>query len=254
MTAPRSPAEAPLLSIVAPMYDEADGLPLFASQLTDALDALERVGIPRDRVEVVAVDDGSRDATPRLLSDLEAAGRLRVVTHPANRGLGAALWSGFAAARGELIATVDSDCTYPLSEIASLVGLLDDATSIVTASPYHPRGGVVGVPPLRLFLSRSVSRLYNVVLGAGLHTYTAMFRVYRRAALAHVPLRADGFIAVTHLLVFPLLDGLRVREHPTVLGVRRYGTSKIKVARVIRQHVRLLLVLAVRRARRRHPR
>jgi dolichol-phosphate mannosyltransferase len=240
--------DGPLLSIVAPMFNEAEGIPLFVSQLAEALTALEGVRIPRERVEVIAVDDGSRDATPALLRELEAAGQLRVVTHATNRGLGAALWSGFGAARADLIATVDADCTYRLSDVAALVVLLDEQTSIVTASPYHPNGRVVGVPAFRLFLSRSLSRLYNAVLGTGLHTYTAMFRVYRRSALAHVPFHVDGFLAVTHLLVFPLLDGLSVREYPTTLGVRRFGTSKLRIARVIRQHLRLLLMLALRRA------
>lgn len=248
------PPDVPLLSIVAPMYNEADGLPLFAAQVDEALVALERAGIPRSRVEVIAVDDGSRDGTPSLLRDLEHAGRLRVVTHPTNRGLGAALWSGFDAARAALIATVDADCTYRLADVAALLKLLDDGTSIVTASPYHRRGAVVGVPPLRLFLSRSLSRLYSIVLGTELRTYTAMFRIYRRTALEHVPVHVDGFIAVTHLLVFPLLDGLGVREYPTTLGARRFGASKLKLLRVIREHLRLLLGLAVRRIGRGWPR
>lgn len=233
-------APAPRLSIVAPMYNEADGLDQFVSQLPLALAAVAAAGIPSDAVEVIAVNDGSSDATAERLAALARDGRLRVVTHERNRGLGAALWTGFEAARADVIVTVDADCTYHLSGVGDLVRLLDDRTSIVTASPYHPRGRVVGVPPFRLFLSRSLSRLYNVVLRSGLHTYTSMFRAYRRAALEAVPLRENGFIAVTHLLVFPILAGHRVVEHPTELGGRRFGTSKLRVLRVIRQHLGLI--------------
>lgn len=239
----------PRLSIIAPMFNEADGLAQFAEQLDAALIALAEVGVPASQVEVIAVDDGSSDTTAERLRELAGRGRLRVVTHGVNRGLGAALWSGFAAARGELVAAVDADCTYALTELAALMALMDAGTGIVTASPYHARGRVDGVPPIRLFLSRSLSRLYNVVLGAGLHTYTAMFRIYRRSAIELVPVHADGFIAVTHLLAYPLLAGVRVREHPTVLGGRRFGTSKLRIARVIRQHLGLLFRLALLRLR-----
>lgn len=222
------------------MYNEAEGLEQFIGQLPSAFAAIADAGIPRDLVEVIAVDDGSTDTTAERLAALAREGRVRVVTHERNRGLGAALWTGFEAARADVVVTVDADCTYHLSGIGDLVRLLDDDTSIVTGSPYHPLGRAIGVPPFRLFLSRSLSRLYNLVLGSGLRTYTSMFRAYRRHALQAVPVHDSGFIAVTHLLVFPILAGHRVVEHPTVLGSRRFGASKLRVLSVIRQHLGLL--------------
>lgn len=231
------------------MHNEAEALPTFRAQLDDALAVLaDRLRIGPDEIEVVVVDDGSTDDTGAGVMAIAPGRPIRLVRHEQRRGLGAALWTGFGAASGATIVTVDADCTYPLVEIVDLLALLDPDTSIVTASPYHPAGGVEGVPPLRLFLSRTLSRLYNVVLRTHLHTYTAMFRAYRRAALADVPRRSDGFVAVTEMLVFPLLAGHRVREHPTVLHRRQTGVSKIRVARVIREHLRFLAWLAVRRS------
>lgn len=143
--------------------------------------------------------------------------------------------------------TVDSDCTYPLTEIAELLVRLDDDVGIVTASPYHPDGGVAGGSLFRFFLSRSLSLLYSVVLGQRIHTWTAMFRAYRREVLATVPRRSDDFLAVTQMLVFPLLDGRQIREYPTVLHGRRSGRSKIRVLRVIGQHLRFIAWLIPRR-------
>lgn len=243
----------PALSVIVPMYNERSGLAQLASQLDEALASLEdQRGIDRSRVELIAVDDGSRDGTAEMLRDLRTDPPLRVLTHDRNRGLGAALWTGFSAATGDVVVTIDSDCTYPPREIVALLELLDESTDIVTASPYHPRGGVDGVPAWRLALSKTLSVLYSVVLGTRLHTFTALFRAYRSATIAEVPRRSDDFLAVAELLVIPVLRGRRVREYPTVLHSRRYGRSKMRTVRVIISHLRfigdvVLHRLAVRR-------
>ena len=232
------------------MYDEEDGIPELLAQLDAALPLIAaRAGTEPSRVEVIAVDDGSRDSTPRLLAAATADRPwLQVATHDRNRGLGAALWTGFDRARADVIAAVDSDCTYPIAEVGELLRLLTPDTGIVTASPYHPKGGVEGVSGRRLLLSKGASALYSLVLGRRIHTWTAMFRVYRRSAIALVPRTSMGFLAVTQMLVFPVLHGVRVREHPTVLRTRRHGASKMKVTRTIGQHLRFIAWLAARRA------
>lgn len=236
------------LSIVAPMYNEASGLATFAAQLDDALEVLDRrFGLRRDDVEVILVDDGSTDGTRDAVERLARERSFEVRAHDRNRGLGAALWTGYDAATGDVIVAVDSDCTYPLVEIADLLELLDDRTGIVTASPYHPRGGVEGVAGTRLLLSRTLSLLYSAIVGRRIHTWTAMFRAYRREALEAVPWRSTDFVAVTQMLIFPMLAGYTVREHPTVLRRRRHGSSKMKVLRVIDQHLRFIAWLIPRR-------
>ncbi len=240
----------PRVTILVPMFNEVDGLPLFFRQLDDAIARLgARSSIPADAVEVVIVDDGSTDGTGDALLARAPSRPLRILRHQQRRGIGAALWTGIDAARADTVVTADADCTYPLTEIPELLELLGEDTDIVTASPYHPRGGVVGVSRFRLFLSRTLSVLYSAVLGSQLHTYTAVFRAYRRAALEGVP-RSDGFLAVTQMLVYPILAGRRVRDYPTVLQRRRFGASKMRVAPVIGAHLRLLGDLLRRRTRR----
>lgn len=231
------------------MYDEEDGIPQLLGQLDAALPRIaSRSAITGDAIEVIAVDDGSRDRTPQLIA-AAAAERpwMRIATHERNRGLGAALWTGFDLARADVIAAVDSDCTYSIDEVADLLELLRPDVGIVTASPYHPRGGVEGVSGKRLLLSKGASMLYSVILGRRLHTWTAIFRVYRRSAIALVPRTATGFLAVTQMLVFPILSGVHVREHPTVLRTRRHGASKMKVTRTIGHHLRFMARLLVMR-------
>lgn len=239
------------LSIVVPMYNEDAGLATFLEQIDHAISGISaRQHLVSGAVEVIAVDDGSRDMTDSVLQQAAASRPwLRVVTHPNNRGLGAALWTGIEAARGELIATADSDCTYPLAEIADLWALLGPRTGVVTASPLHPCGNVVGVPRWRLLFSRTATLLYRLLVGTRVHTFTSMFRIYRRGALRTIPRRSAGFLAVTEMLVFPIINGVEVREYPTAMTVRRFGVSKMRIGRTILHHIGFMLWLIARKVR-----
>ena len=80
-------------------------------------------------------------------------------------------------------------------------------------------------------------------------TWTSCFRVYRRAAVADLPLDHPGFLGTAELLVRVLRRGGRVAEHPCVLEARLFGFSKMKVLRTIRGHVGLLWRVLWRRVR-----
>lgn len=105
----------PRLSVVVPMFNEEDVLPLFAERLRPALDAT------RTSYEVVCVDDGSRDATPTLLEGLRRRWpEVRVVRLRANAGHQAAISAGLARSRGEWIVTIDADLQDPPEVIAEM--------------------------------------------------------------------------------------------------------------------------------------
>jgi dolichol-phosphate mannosyltransferase len=131
-----------------------------------------------------------------------------------------------------------------------MIPLLTEGVDVVTASPYHPQGKVRNVPRWRLFLSKSLSRLYRIVLRQKLHTYTSCFRVYRRQAALGVTVERGGFFGVTEMLGRLDLDGRRIVEFPTTLEARMLGRSKMKVLGSIAGHLGLLLLLVRLRARR----
>ena len=168
------------------------------------------------------------------LKDVE----VRFERHAANRGLGAALRTGFKAANGQVILTTDSDGTYKFVEIPALLACLEQGVDIVTASPYHPKGGVVGVPRYRLVLSQGSSAIYRLLVDMRVHTYTSLFRVYRRAVIEQTPFVSDGFLAGTELMVKAMLSGYTVAEYPSVLHRRAFGASKAKIARTIQAHLK----------------
>jgi dolichol-phosphate mannosyltransferase len=225
------------LTIVIPCFNESDSVSKIKRELADAVPHLEAFG----SIEVVFVDDGSDDQTAMKLNQEFSQGlagaRVSLVQHDRNRGLGAALRTGFAAARGNVIVTIDSDSTYRFSEIPALLERLRPEVDIVTASPYHPDGGVEGVGWFRLLLSRGSSLMYRALVDSRVHTYTALFRGYRREVVERVRFSADGFLGGTELLVKAIGRGYRVSEYPTVLHSRTIGVSKAKIVRTIRAHL-----------------
>src|SRR5437763_1272851 len=113
-------SELPYLSLVIPCYNEQENVPTLLGRVETALSA---TGKP---FEVIIIDDGSTDATPQLLKDAMAKSPwLRVIRMARNGGQSAAFEAGFAAARGEIIATIDADLQNDPEEIPRLLPLLD---------------------------------------------------------------------------------------------------------------------------------
>lgn len=236
------------LSIIIPCYNEAAGVPAMREKLGAVLPVLRR----RGSVELVLVDDGSRDGTGDLLQAAFKDERdVTIVRHERNLGLGAALRTGLNHAKGAIIVTTDSDGTYPFAQIPELLNHMRPEVDVVTASPYHPQGGVANVPAYRIFISKSASLLYRLLIDRRIHTYTALFRAYRREVIDTIypRLTDNGFLMVTQMLVEAILAGYRVAEYPTVLQVRRTGTSKAKIIRITKTHLRYMAKLIERRLR-----
>lgn len=224
------------LSIVVPCFNEVDSIPALECGLRPVVALLVR----SCSLELVFVDDGSSDGTSEAIRTSlgsSAGVPCRVEKHPTNRGLGAALRTGFEVARGEVIVTTDCDGTYRFAEIPCLLSYLTPDVDVVTASPYHPLAGVDNVPFYRLLLSRGSSLIYRLLVSGGVHTYTSLFRAYRRHVIEAIPFGSDGFLAGTEILVKALLKGYRVVECPMVLHARQRGTSKAKLARTMMAHL-----------------
>ena len=108
--------DRPRISAFFPLYNEEANVPTTASNAVAALADLA------GEFEVILVDDGSTDRTPAACAELAAADpRIRVATHPVNRGYGAALRTGFAAARMDLVTFTDGDGQFDLHELDRLL-------------------------------------------------------------------------------------------------------------------------------------
>ena len=199
---------------------------------------------PQYDLHYIFVDDGSRDATWSSLQTLFGnQSACMLLQHPSNRGVAAAILTGIRNAETEIVCSIDCDCTYDPHQLRSLIPMLTDGVDMVTASPYHAEGVVRNVPGWRLFLSKTLSSMYRLVLHQRLATYTSCFRVYRRSAMSGLRVREGGFLGVAEMLGRLDLQGGHIVECPAVLEARLLGFSKMKTVRTIFGHLRLLVRL-----------
>jgi dolichol-phosphate mannosyltransferase len=207
-----------------------------------------------DSTEMIFVDDGSSDGTSASLKEsfqgVTSPGlSFQFLKHETNAGLGAAVRTGFSHASGDILVTVDSDGTYKFSEIPTLLNCLTPGVDIVTASPYHPQGGVIGVPEYRLFFSKGSSMLYRILVDRNIYTYTCLFRAYRVQVVREISYVSNDFLGGTELLVKAMLKGFRAADFPSVLHRRMYGVSKARIARTIRSHLKFMGWVLLQRLR-----
>ena len=230
------------VTVVIPCYNEQEALPYLSNTLRSVETKLAEGGYAAN---FVFVDDRSKDDTlpilTQLFGDLE---NVQIIPHKQNWGVAAGILTGIRAAKTELVCSMDCDCTYDPHELLRMLPLLENGVDLVTASPYHKDGGVRNVPGWRLFLSKGASFLYRRVLKSKLDTYTSCFRVYRRSAFADMEVDETGFLGVAEMLGRVDLAGGKIVEFPAVLEVRLFGISKMKTAKTIVGHLKLLTRLA----------
>jgi glycosyltransferase involved in cell wall biosynthesis len=204
------------VTAVFPAFNDAGTIP---SMVIMAFKALPRV---TDDYEVVVVNDGSQDYTGEVLAELASIyPRLRVVTHPRNRGYGATLRTGFGQASKEWIFYTDGDAQYDPHELVLLAQALRDDTDIANgykisrSDPLH-----------RVIIGRVYHYLVKFVFGLPLRDTDCDFRLFRRSLVGQVELESDsGTIALE--LVKKFHDaGARFVEVPVHHYHRAYGQSQ----------------------------
>jgi dolichol-phosphate mannosyltransferase len=220
------------------MYNERSSIPMLARTLAELATRLA----PSYELECVLVDDGSKDGTTEeARAHFASMPNVHLLRHETNRGPGAAVRTGFSKATGDIVCTIDSDCTFDPLRIPEMLERLESKDfDIVTASPYHPDGGVENVPGWRLLLSRGASQIYRQICEAKLYTYTSFMRAYRRRVIETVAFEDNGFAAFTEMILVADHQGYRTTEIPMVLKSRTTGASKMKIVRTIRTHLRLM--------------
>lgn len=222
------------LTLVIPCYNEEAALPPLFKRLAE----VKRAFGDRAAVDFLFVDDGSKDRTAEMLRAVPAELQpTSVVTHNPNRGLGAAIATGFTAARGEFVAMMDADCTYDPMYLVDMLPLMTDGIDIVTGSEFHPQGHVENASWLRMFLSRNLSRIYRVVFWSNLYSFSCLLRIYRRGILGNILPTSNGFLSCTEVLLRAHKLGHKIVEFPLTLTERQHGETKMPIIRTIFEHL-----------------
>jgi glycosyltransferase involved in cell wall biosynthesis len=237
----------PALSFFFPAHNEAENIEALVDEALAALPALA------GQFEIIAVDDGSRDATPAIADRLAAehAGVIRAVHHDVNRGYGAALRSGFGAAQFPLVGFTDGDRQFRVADLRLLLERLE--------APDRP-DAVVGYrlrradSRLRLAYARAYRASLRLFFGLAVHDVDCACKVFRRDALADVRVESGGAFLSAELLIKLVARGGKVVEvgvpHYPRLAGRASGANPRVVGRAVRDFwfLRLRLWANPRRA------
>jgi glycosyltransferase involved in cell wall biosynthesis len=209
------------LSLVMPAYNEAAGI---AEAVAEAHEALTGLGY---EFEIVVVDDGSTDATGARVADVASLWPdVRLVSHSMNLGYGAALRTGFEAARFELVAFTDADGQFFLEDLDDLVPLADDYP--VVAGRRVDRKD----PWRRRFLSWGYNRLVRAFLGTRVNDCDCALKVFRREVLQYMLPESTGFFVNSEMLCRARQLGFAVAEVGVRHRPRRNGVSKVSLREV----------------------
>lgn len=224
----------PLLSIVIPLYNEAESLPHLKAALDEVL--------KREKLEaeLVFVDDGSRDGSGEIIADFAREDeRVRHLGFRVNRGKSAALSVGFQAARGKYVVSMDADLQDDPNEIPNLLDHLREGYDVVSGWKRKRQD-----PPSKTIPSKIFNKVARLTSGIPLHDFNCGLKIYRREVLSTISLYGE-----LHRFIPILAHGqgwrvgeLAVRHHP-----RRWGSTKFGLSRFLFGFLDLLTVLFLTR-------
>ncbi len=209
----------PRLSIVIPIFNEAESLAPLHQRLSEGLAATEGLQ------EVLYVDDGSRDGSPEILRKIASEDpRVRALFFKSNFGQTAALSAGIDHARGEVIITLDGDLQNDPLDIPLLLNKLDEGFDVVSGWRKNRQDNAVS----RTLPSNVANWLISRVTGLPLHDYGCTLKAYRRTVFDDVRLYGEmhRFIPAYAHWTGARVTEMVVRHHPRVAGESKYGISR----------------------------
>ena len=227
------------LSVFFPAYNDAPSLPLLIARTFETLK--EHVA----DYEVIVVNDGSFDNTGVVLAELakQYAPRMRVITHPENRGYGGALRTGFAAATKDLVFYTDGDGQYDVRELPKLLALMGPKTGLVNGYKLERND-----PLHRIWIGNVYNAFARFLFRIHIRDVDCDFRLMRRRVLQDLQLTSTSGTICVELVRKLELSGFNVEEVGVHHYPRLHGRSQFfrvrSLLNTLRQLVRLYFQLA----------
>ncbi len=209
----------PLVSVIIPAFNEEQTL----GSVLDRLGALPAAGWDW---EFVVVDDGSQDRTPEIAEAWSPAAKKQVLAHARNRGKGAALRTGFAAARGEVIVVQDADLEYDPEQLALVLRPILASDADVVFGTRFSAGRPPGMRRANYLGNRSLSLVTRLLFGGGVEDMETCYKAFRSEFLLGLPLTADRFDIEPELTGWSLRRGARFRQVPISYDGRTHDEGK----------------------------
>ena len=229
--------EKPYLSIIVPVYNERECLPILHEKIAEVAQDLGFAW------EVIYVDDGSTDGSTDILLDLHQHGNVTVAVQRRNFGKSQALRVGFNLGRGKVLVTMDADLQDDPAEIPRLLASLDEGYDIISGWKKNRQDPLTKIIP-----SKIANRVTTLLSGVQLRDMNSGLKAYRAECVRNLQVYGD-----LHRFM-PLIahyNGFRVSEIPVAHHKRRFGHSKYGTERFVRGGLDLLTVLFLHRYGRR---
>ena len=213
-------AATPGVSVVVPVYNEAESLAKLHADLRSSLARLDRA------YEIIYVDDGSRDASFDLLSSFAVQNEnVKIIRFRRNFGQTAAMTAGMDAARGEVIVPLDADGQNDPKDIIRLLEKIDEGYDVVSGWRKKRQDHI-----WRKIPSRVANGLISRVTGVKLHDYGCSLKAYRASILKDVSLYGEmhRFIPAYAFMAGGKVTEIPVDHHPRLAGESKYGFGRIQ--------------------------
>jgi glycosyltransferase involved in cell wall biosynthesis len=208
------------LSIIVPFYNEEESIGPLYRAIVAALDPL------RIDYEMVFVDDGSRDRTIELATELARRdARVRVVKFRRNYGQTPAMAAGIEYARGEILVTMDGDLQNDPADIGLFLDKMSEGYDIVVGWRHNRQDKLIS----RKIPSRIANRLIGKVTGVPIRDNGCSLKAYRADLIKAIPLYSEmhRFIPAMASIAGPRIAEIRVRHHARQFGRSKYGLSRV---------------------------
>lgn len=208
------------LSVVVPVFNEEGNA---KAQIVAITDAIRPLKIP---FEIIAIDDGSRDATLANLKELlPLVPELVIIALRRNFGQTLALQAGFDRARGEVIVTLDGDLQNDPRDIPRLLDEIGRGADVVSGWRRERKDTLI----LRKIPSWLANGLIRVLTGVPIHDQGCSLKAYRTDVIRGLDLYADmhRFVAILTMPLGARIAEIEVRHHPRVAGRSKYGISRV---------------------------
>jgi len=206
-----------MISVIVPVYNEEEGVENVMKAIKTVMDSTKQ------KYEIIAVNDGSHDRSPEILKGL---GFVKTVSHPKNKGYGAALKTGILNAIGEWIMITDADGTYPVEALPKLLEHMGVYDMVVGART----GQSVSIPASRRPAKYILSKFANYIAGDEIPDLNSGMRIFRKdLAIRFFHLFPSGFSFTSTITLASFCNDYHVKYVPINYSKRK-GKSKMKAS------------------------